>query len=80
MAEAREFVMAWARARRRVIPAPAIGCPCGCMTKRPYLIDPDCTAAWPTPPGPLCAACGALLDPDGTCFACGGLGLDDPGA
>ncbi len=46
------------------------GCPCGCMTKRPYLLDPDCTAVWPIRDDPVCGGCGTLLDPDGTCFTC----------
>lgn len=30
---------------------PFTGCPCGCMTKRPWLIDPDCVRErWPLPP------------------------------
>ena len=53
----------------------AIGCPCGCATKLPWIIDPDCVRYWPVREDPVCLACGTLLDPDGTCFACGGLGF-----
>ena len=68
---AQDLVMAWARVRLRKIPKPALGCPCGCMTKRPYLADPDCMlTAWPVREDPVCPACLTALDPDGTCFTC----------
>lgn len=40
------------------------GCPCGCMTKRPWLIDPDCALPGPyRPPPPFDEI---TVAPDGT--------------
>lgn len=75
--ETKAELLEWARSRRRVIPPLAPGCPCGCMTKRPYLIDPACTAVWPVRDDPVCGACGTLLDPGGSCYECPRRALEE---
>jgi hypothetical protein len=68
--ETKAELMAWVAAHTRPFQPRQIGCACGCESRLPWVDDPECVRHWPTPPDPLCEACGTVLDPDGTCYPC----------
>lgn len=71
------------RIRGRAVNAPRwrqwIGCPCGCRTKRPWILDPECIRYRPLGPviaydGHDVADLGLVPHPRDNCAACQAVG------